>query len=240
MADILYNNLGVIRFLNSPVPSNAYLVVCEKHKRCFVVDPGTKEQNNIRDYVQKKGYSLDYIMLTHEHFDHCWGVNSLLDTFNAKVVTTRLCSHWIKTPMNYFNKLYFNSEKMYSVNKVDVIVEDVDMKLEWNDYIISFIAAKGHTNRGMCISVSNALFTGDTMIYKTKPFLKKKYGASIEDLKKTIDFIYEFFDNDIIVYPGHGEKFQLIEMQEYYKDYFAGKYDDHLRSSSILSEKPIK
>lgn len=220
MGDILYNNLEVKRFINSPVPSNAYLVVCKKNKACIVIDPGSKEQCDIRDFIFDNGYSLDYIMLTHEHFDHCWGVNSLLDTFNTKVVTTRLCAEWIKTPMNYFNKLYFNSDKMYSIERTDVIVEDINMSLEWNGCRISFIDAKGHTNRGMCISVSNALFTGDTMIYNTKPFLKKKYGASIEDLKNTIDNIYSSFDNDTIVFPGHGDTFKLIEMQTYYKEYF--------------------
>lgn len=220
MEDILYNNLEIIRFLNKPVPSNAYLVVCKKHKVCIVIDPGSIEQSDIRDYILDNGYSLDYIILTHEHFDHCWGVNSLLETFNSKVVTTRLCAEWVKTPMNYFNKLYFNSDKMYSVNRVDIIVEDINMNIEWHGYKIAFLDAKGHTNRSMCISIGNALFTGDTMIFNTKPLLKKKYGASFEDLKKTIDNIYSSFDKNITVFPGHGETFKLFEMEPYYLEYF--------------------
>lgn len=221
MADILCNNLEVVRFVNVPVPSNAFLVVCKEQKRCIAIDPGSKEQYDIRDYICKNGYSLDYIVLTHEHFDHCWGVNSLLDVFDAKVVASRLCSEWVMTPMNYFNKLYFNSEEMYSVRRIDILVEDINMRLDWCDNEITFIDAKGHTNRGICISMANAIFSGDTMIYNTKPFLKKKYGASIVELKDTIERIYASLDKDTIVYPGHGECFRLEMMKQFYIDYFA-------------------
>ena len=225
MADILCNNLEVIRFVNTPVTSNAFLIVCEDEKRCVVVDPGSKEQSDVRDYICENGYNLDYIILTHEHFDHCWGVNSLLSSFpEAKVVATRLCSEWVKTPMNYFNKLYFDSDEMYAVKRVDILVEDVGMELVWCNGDIIFVDAKGHSNKGICISIGNALFSGDTMIYNTKPFLKGKYGASVVDLRKTLRYIYTTFDKNTIVYPGHGESFQLEEMRQYYIDYFA-KYE---------------
>lgn len=221
MADILCNNLEVIRFINNPVPSNAFLIACKKQKRCIVIDPGSKDQKDIRDYICENGYRLDYILLSHEHFDHCWGVNSLLADFDAKVVATKLCSEWIKTPMNYFNKLYFNSDKMFSVDRVDLFAEDIDWRLEWCGFEIGLVDSKGHTNRGMCISIENALFSGDTMIYNTKPFLKKKYGASVDDLRKTIDYIYASFSKETLVYPGHGECFRLDDMKQFYREYFS-------------------
>lgn len=222
MVDTLCNNLEVVTFTNAPVPSNAFLIVCKDEKRCMVVDPGSKEQNNIRDYICDNGYGLDFILLSHEHFDHCWGVNSLVKAFDGvKVVCTRMCKEWVGTPMNYFNKLYFDSDEMYSIDKVDVLTEDIDWKMEWCGKKVRFIDAKGHTNRGMCIAIGNALFSGDTMIYMIKPFLKKKYGASVEDLRNTIGRIYAEYSADTIVYPGHGEKFKLGEMKEYYENYFA-------------------
>jgi glyoxylase-like metal-dependent hydrolase (beta-lactamase superfamily II) len=220
MEDILYNKVRVLRFINSPVPSNAYLLIDDNDKNCIVIDPGSKDQSDIRDFILLHGLFLDYIILTHEHFDHCWGVNSLLEVFNAKVVATRLCAQWVMTPMNYFNQLYFDSEESYSVQKVDLIAEEIEWQLPWQNTIIRLIDAKGHTNRGLCVSVGNALFTGDTMILNTKPFLKKKYGASLEDFKNTIDCIYASFDGETIVYPGHGDCFKLEEMRGFYEQYF--------------------
>ncbi len=220
MVDILCNNIQVLRFINHPVPSNAFLVIDGAGKRCIVIDPGSKEQSDIRDYILTHHLNLDYILLTHEHFDHCWGVNSLMENFFPKVVATRLCAEWVMTPMNYFNQLYFDSDEKYSVKKVDCIAEEMNWQLKWSGINIELIDAKGHTNRGMCIRIGNALFTGDTMIYNTKPFLKGKYGASKEDLEKTIKTIYETYPSDTIVYAGHGETFRLGQMQDFYSRYF--------------------
>ena len=122
--------------------------------------------------------------------------------------------------MNYFNKLYFDSDEMFSIPKVDVLAEEINWQLKWQNENVRLIESKGHTNRGMCINIGNALFSGDTMIYNTKPFLKKKYGASIEDLKETIDRIYKSFNGDTKVYPGHNEPFKLNEMKGFYESFF--------------------
>lgn len=223
MEDILCNNIKVLQFDNVPVPSNTYLFVNGASKKCIVIDPGTKEQANVRNYIQKQGLTLDYIILTHEHFDHCWGVNYLLESFPTKVVATRLCSEWVKTPMNYFNQLYYNSDEMYQIKQVDVIVEDIGWELTWDDVPIVFVSTPGHTNKGMCIEIGGCLFTGDTILYQTKPFLKKRYGASKSELKESIDKIYNSYPSDIKVFPGHGEPFLLKDTQEFYNQYFNDK-----------------
>ena len=185
---------------------------------CIVIDPGSKDQKDICNYIRDQKLNLDYIILTHEHFDHCWGVNTLLEEFNTKVVATTLCADWVLTPMNYFNMLYYNSDEMYSVKRVDVLAEDVGWKINWRGGPVELIDAKGHTNRSMCVYIGGALFSGDTMIYNTKPFLKKKYGASLEDLRLTIGNIYDTFDEDTIVYAGHGEPFRLGDMRLIYRE----------------------
>lgn len=224
MEAILCNNIKVLRFDNEPVPSNTYLLINEECKRCMVIDPGTKEQANVRDYIQSHDLTLDYIILTHEHFDHCWGVNYLRETNpQAKVVSTRLCAEWVQTPMNYFNQLYYNSDEMYQIEKVDVIVEEVDWKLMWGNVPIVFVSTPGHTNKGMCIEIGGCLFTGDTILYRTKPFLKKRYGASKSELKNSIDNIYQSYSGDTKVFPGHGEPFLLKETEEFYNQYFNDK-----------------
>lgn len=220
MEDILCNNVKVIRFINNPVPSNAYLLIDGMWANCVVIDPGSKNQSNIKDFILSHGLNLDYIILTHEHFDHCWGVNSLLEAFPAKVVATRLCAEWVTTPMNYFNQLYFDSEESYSVQKVDLLAEELGWKIQWKDVEIILIDAKGHTNRSMCIAIGNTLFSGDVMILNTKPLLKKKYGASLKDLEKTITTIYQTKPLDTLVYPGHGEPFHLREMKVFYERFF--------------------
>ena len=223
MEDILCNNIKVQRFDNVPVPSNTYLLINEASKKCIVIDPGSREQVNVRDYIQSNDLTLDYIILTHEHFDHCWGVNYLLESFRTKVVATRLCAEWVQTPWNYFNQLYYNSDEMYQIKQVDVIVEDIDWKLMWGEVPIVFVSTPGHTNKGMCIEISGCLFTGDTILYHTKPFLKKRYGASKSELKESIEKIYNSYPGDSKVFPGHGEPFLLKETEQFYNNFFNDK-----------------
>ena len=219
MEDILCNNIKVLRFVNTPVPSNTYLLV--NGKRCIVVDPGTKEQADVRDYIQSHNLTLDYIILTHEHFDHCWGVNYLLEYFPAcKTVATRRCAEWVEKPWNYFNQLYYNSDEMYQIKKVDLIAEDLGWKLLWGDVPLVFIDTPGHSDKGMCIELGGCLFTGDTILYRTKPLLKKKYGASKDELRKSLEKIYHSYPGDTKVYPGHGEPFVLKDTEEFYNQYF--------------------
>ena len=219
MEDILCNKIGVQRFVNSPVPSNTYLLV--NGKRCIVIDPGTKEQVDVRDYIQSQELTLDYIILTHEHFDHCWGVNYLLEHFPAcKTVATRRCAEWVEKPWNYFNQLYYNSDEMYQIKKVNLIAEDLDWKLLWGDVPLVFIDTPGHSDKGMCIELGGCLFTGDTILYRTQPLLKKKYGASKKDLRQSIEKIYRSYPGDTKVFPGHGELFMLKDTENYYNQYF--------------------
>ena len=219
MEDILCNNIKVKRFVNTPVPSNTFVIVNGEH--CLVIDPGSKEQIDVCDFIKHHGLNLDYIILTHEHFDHCWGVNYLIETFlDAKIVATQRCAEWVQTPFNYFNQMYYNSDEMYQIEHVDILVENIGCRMIWGETPIKFVKTPGHTDKGMCVEIGGSLFTGDTLLYKTKPFLKKRYGASKTELKKSIESLYDIYSGDTNVYPGHGEPFTLRETEEFYKQYF--------------------
>jgi glyoxylase-like metal-dependent hydrolase (beta-lactamase superfamily II) len=83
-----------------------------------------------------------------------------------------------------------------------------------------FIDTPGHSDKGMCIELGGCLFTGDTILYRTQPLLKKKYGASKKDLRQSIEKIYRSYPGDTKVFPGHGELFMLKDTENYYNQYF--------------------
>ena len=212
--------IEVKRFVNSPVPSNTYLVSIENTRSCIVIDPGSKNELELMAYINEKGLKVDYILLTHEHFDHCWGVNELIEKTEAKVVCTQNCKDKVIQPSNYFNKFYFNSEEKYAVNRVDIVVEDLEYALNWNGTNIRFVETKGHSPGGMCISIENSLFTGDTLLLNTKPVLMKRLGSSKEDYLASLSKIFSTFSESTRVYPGHGESFILEEMKTFCEGYF--------------------
>lgn len=212
--------LEIKRFVNSPVPSNTYLVSKENTHSCIVVDPGSKEEPELMTYIKEKGLIVDYILLTHEHFDHCWGVNELIEKTEAKVICTQSCKDKVMQPSNYFNKFYFNSEEEYSVNRVDSVVEDLEYTMDWNGTNIRFIETKGHSPGGMCISIEKTLFTGDTLLLNTKPVLMKRLGSSKVDYKESVTRIFDEYPNNTIVYPGHGDSFLLNDALPFFESFF--------------------
>ena len=141
-------------------------------------------------------------------------------------MATKLCSEWVLTPLNYFNQLYYNSEEMYQIKKVDIIVEEIGEKMMWENAPILFVKTPGHTNKSMCIEIGGCLFTGDTLLYRTKPYVKKRYGGSLSELKKSIENIYHSYSGNTKVFPGHGTPFLLKEAKECYFNYFKDKKDE--------------
>lgn len=211
--------LEIRQFVNSPVPSNTYLISKENTSSCIVIDPGSKEESVLMAYVNEKGLSVDYIILTHEHFDHCWGVNELIEKTEARVVCTQNCKDKVIQPSNYFNKFYFNSEEEYGVNRVDLTIEELGYILKWHGVDISFMETKGHSQGSMCISMGNALFTGDTLLLNTKPVLLKRLGSSKVDYEESLINIFSIYAGDTLIYPGHGSQFKLQEARSYYDIY---------------------
>lgn len=212
-----YNNLCIYRLINTPVSSNTYLVADRQSKHCFIIDPGTKEDDRLVDIIKVNDYYLDFIFLTHEHFDHCWGVNYLLQYFNPLIVSTLPCAKWLSIPRNYFNLLYYNCADFFSINNIHITIKRQIEEIIWCDKIIYCHITNGHTDKSMCVYIDSVLFSGDTLILNTMPVIKKRYGGSIYDFSKTISYIYNNFNDDVLVLPGHGEKFLLIKMMDFYK-----------------------
>lgn len=60
----------------TPFQQNCSIIVCEKTNRCAVVDPGG-DLDQILAAVTKTGATLEKILLTHGHIDHCGGTAEL-------------------------------------------------------------------------------------------------------------------------------------------------------------------
>ena len=62
--------------------TNCYFLYREGGQEAIVVDPADKGAN-IYGALQKNGFRVACILLTHGHFDHIWGLDSLRDAANA-------------------------------------------------------------------------------------------------------------------------------------------------------------
>jgi glyoxylase-like metal-dependent hydrolase (beta-lactamase superfamily II) len=212
--------MKIHRFINSPVPSNTYIIEDENTNECVVVDPGTNGSKDIIQFVEDNRLVPVYILLTHSDFDHVWGVKSLKETFPAiQIVASKEAARLMAIPQSYFSALYFGKPEPYSIEKVDIIIDEIGNQLVWQNNNIRFIQTPGHTTCSNLILFNDLLFSGDTILKDTKPFIQKRHGGEKAVFKKSVRWILDTFNDDIVVYPGHGEMFCLGEVREYYEKY---------------------
>lgn len=197
-------------FVNELMSSNCYIVWDDVKKHTVVVDPASEFSLREISFIENNFLNLDYIILTHEHTDHTWGVNSLLDAFpEAKVVATLNCKNELpKADQSYFRLYMDDANYEYYVRRVDVTTEELNWVLDWQGYTIHFISTPGHSIGSMCFSIEANLFTGDTIMQFKKMFINRKTG-SWDVWRQSVEKLKSLYSPDTMVIPGHGDGFKL-------------------------------
>lgn len=200
--------LKVYSIINQPVPSNCFVLYDKAiGNNCIIVDPGSERNNHIYQFLKQKFLLPEYIILTHEHFDHCWGVNDLRDKYKeVKLVCSSICSEAIHDKKKNYS--VYNEKPGFEIKPADVILDDVNWEIKWHQYILSFKSAPGHSDSGILFFIDNLLFTGDSLIKGIKIVTKLKTGSKFK-LKKTILMISNEKGRGLIACPGHGLIFKL-------------------------------
>ena len=204
------------RFLNELMTSNCYIVVDEVSKSCVVIDPGSERSEREIAYIKSKGLKAGYIIITHEHTDHNWGVNALRETFpNIQLVCSEECSkHVAKANKAYFLLYYDDPIYSYEIEPADILINQEDQTLSWNNHTIRFVITPGHSYGSMCIDIDGKLFTGDT-IMPFKPYFNGRDSNKdqwIESVKKVLSI----YSPSTHIYPGHGDDILLDNWKNQY------------------------
>ena len=174
--------------------TNCYLVTDEVNNKCFIVDPAGPEPA-IKDLIEKEGLSLEYMILTHGHFDHTGGIDFFKESFpDCKLVASRA-------------ERSFLFERKQSMGKggikADIEVRDGDT-LTVGDINMRFIDTPGHTPGGMCVYIESegVLFSGDTLFHASVGRTDLP-GGDWDKLRASIADKLFALPDDVHVLPGH-------------------------------------
>lgn len=200
--------ISVFQLINAPIPSNCFVFFDKAYgNNCIIVDPGSKDTNELITFLENQSLFPYYIFLTHEHFDHCWGVNELVERYNIPIVCSKACSEAIKSEKKNCSVFYDPKERFVITSKI-ICVESINYKLFLGDNEILFFATPGHTDAGICFTIDHNLFTGDTLIKEMRTVTKLPTGSAIK-LHETIELLNNLKGKGYMVYPGHGVCFHL-------------------------------
>lgn len=174
--------------------TNCYLVTGEDGT--IVIDPGYASPRLTRAL---SGLDVKGVLLTHGHFDHVGGVRAVAMEFDCPVYMGR--EELSLPPMMSGGPLYYTD-----------LVDDGDV-LHLAGLEIKVLKTPGHSPGSVCYFVETAVFSGDTLFAGScgrTDFPGSDLGAMVRSLKRLAGI-----QDDLTVYPGHGEASTLALEKQY-------------------------
>ncbi|MBE6820100.1 MAG: MBL fold metallo-hydrolase [Ruminococcaceae bacterium] len=185
--------------------ANCYLLVDEKTGEAAIVDPAwyVDEFNGI---LEKNNAKLKYILLTHGHFDHIFGVHGLKGATGAKVVIHFKDSEHLIDPKKSLAE--GNMPDPQIPVTADILIKEGDV-LTLGDEEIKAMSTPGHTMGSVCyiIESEKTIISGDTLFCMTAGRTDFPDGSDelmVKSLKRLIAL-----DGDYRVLPGHNRETTL-------------------------------
>lgn len=173
-----------------PIGTNCYILEDETAKRAAVIDPGD-EAGRILAELKKSDAQVEYILLTHGHYDHTTGVPELHRALpGAKI---------------YIHKADANGagSRLYPLaGQVDGLLHyDEGDVLPLGDLTIEVLHTPGHSPGSVVLKTADVLFTGDTLFAGDCGRTDLR-GGSWEEILRSLGRLGNL-EGDYHVLPGH-------------------------------------
>lgn len=195
--------LKIDRFINPYKESNTYLVPIGDDK-IVIIDLGNYPIELLNDYFIKNNKQLAAVFLTHEHSDHCSGINELAKYHDFDLYCSQPCAINIENEKQNLS-FYIPGIETFKVVLKKKIVQDGDL-LKLNDVAFEIVTSPGHSSGSICIFINEFVFTGDTILENKKSYLGFPHSNKLEYHNSINKLIHRI--NNLTILPGHGEKFK--------------------------------
>ena len=188
-------------YVAGPVQANNYLVIDEASKEAILIDC-SDYVTEIIDYVKENNLKVKYILLTHGHFDHVLGINRMNEVLGAKVYVHKGDKEQVVNTRSVMMMFGLPTEGVENP-KITATLSDAG-ELTLGNQVIKVIETPGHTPGGVCYLIGDCLFSGDTLFHGTIGRTDLP-GGSFQQIKHSVKDVLFALDENIKVYPGHGE-----------------------------------
>ena len=198
--------MKIHKFTFNPFFENTYIIWEEETKEAAVIDPGmsdSSEEKEFTNFIEQNSLKIIYLINTHCHIDHIFGCGFVKSGYN---------------PVFYLPKedliLYQNAENQASMFGVEInklpepekfLSEDLEIILGKEP--ITFLFTPGHSPGEFCLYLkqSNFCVSGDVLFYENigrTDLPSGNFDVLITSIKNKLLTL----PDDVIIYPGHGEK----------------------------------
>ena len=204
--------IRIKNYVVGDIYTNCYLVEDVDTGRLLVVDPGGVSEELIED-INKKAGKLEYILLTHGHFDHILFVSELKKLFNPSILVSKEEEQFIYEEMESASLDIISKVEPF---KVDKFLSDNE-NIEFGNSTITFLHTPGHTMGSGVYIVDDVMFSGDTLFCQSigrTDFPNSSHTMMINSINKLKNL-----SSDYKVLPGHSN-FTTLSFEREHNPYF--------------------
>lgn len=193
--------------------SNMYVITENNH--AIVIDPclNTEPGNN---------RIVDWIVLTHEHYDHISGVNAWKKETEGTVLCSKACADRLGDPRKTLARIFPEFCQLQTWFPLDSIPQtdteyrseadqtfDNELTISWEGHEIRLTETPGHSPGSVIILLDNRyLFSGDTL-FEDRPIELRFPGGNAKKWKERSEIIINQLPDGLQVFPGHFGTFIL-------------------------------
>lgn len=197
--------MEIIKHINSYSFSNTYILSVQSSEWVWIIDPG--DSCFMLDWLSKERKKIRGLLVTHSHVDHIYGINELRKQLGTiPVYVSEAGSKGIVSAKLNLSEYH---EAPYVVENKDLRIVYSGSRIElWDGVILIIHDTPGHNEESLSFQVEKHLFTGDALIPGVKVFTKF-HGGDKRKARETIDWVYDSFPSEQMIWPGHGEACEL-------------------------------
>lgn len=147
---------------NTIFTSKTYILYREGEDKAWLVDIGDIEP--VVAFLKEKNLKVEGVFLTHAHFDHIYGLESLVQQFpDCKVYVCEYAKQALASDKLNMSR-YHGDRINYTSDNVIVVKEGDSMTLFEGEPQMVFYETPGHNPGCLTIVIGDIIFTGDAYI----------------------------------------------------------------------------
>lgn len=197
--------LKISEFIFNAFGEITYLIWDDVTKEAAIVDPGMdceEEEVALDNFIIKNGLMVKYLVLTHLHIDHVWGVPHIKETYKVPVTA--------HNDGGYLGSIIDAQAQMFGLRKspgrieIENTVDDGD-KLTLGSSELEVFHIPGHSPGGIVLYAPKEGFViaGDVLFRNSigrTDLPGGNYRQLVDGIKKKLLTL----PPETVVYPGHG------------------------------------
>ena len=191
------------------IAANMYLLTDTATGKQSLVDCPPVHASQLRALEEQITDQLEFIFLTHGHFDHILGLGDVLERFGGKIVIHKEDEECLSDHEKALCRWIPTKPPCY---KADVVLSGEE-SLPFGESTFTVLHTPGHTRGSVCYRCDDILFSGDTLFLENCGRVDFP-GGNADEMRTSLARLAAL-PGDLRVLPGHGEETTLSHERKF-------------------------